>query len=93
MTMSQYIRALGVSGNRSAERLAAFCEGIIKGLTGNPAFSPPRACAHKANSKKKRHGLQGFKLKSVHSVAAFNAFQSERLIVMPFQALSIFCRA
>jgi hypothetical protein len=40
--MSQHVRALTVSRNQSAEQLVAICGGIIKGLTGNPAFpSPP----------------------------------------------------
>jgi hypothetical protein len=39
--MSPYVRAVGVSRNQSAEQLVATCEGIIKGLTDNPAFPNP----------------------------------------------------
>ena len=39
--MSTYVRAVGVSRNQSAEQLVAICEGIIKGLTDNPAFPNP----------------------------------------------------
>jgi hypothetical protein len=39
--MSPYVRAVGVSRNQSAEQLVATCEGIIKGLTDNPAYPNP----------------------------------------------------
>jgi hypothetical protein len=39
--MSQYVRAVDPSRGQSAEQLVAFCGGIIKGLTGNPAYPNP----------------------------------------------------
>ena len=40
--MSQQVRALSETKSQSAELLVANCQGIIKGLTDNPAFpSPP----------------------------------------------------
>ena len=39
--MSPYVRAVTLSRGQSAEELVAFCGGIIKGLTDNPAYPNP----------------------------------------------------
>ena len=39
--MSQHVRAVDASRGQSAEQLVAFCGGIIKGLTDNPAYPNP----------------------------------------------------
>ena len=39
--MSPYARAVTLSRGQSAEQLVAFCGGIIKGLTNNPAYPNP----------------------------------------------------
>ena len=40
--MSRQVHALSETISQSAEQLVANCQGIIKGLTDNPAFpSPP----------------------------------------------------
>ena len=39
--MSQHVHAVDASRGQSAEQLVAFCGGIIKGLTNNPAYPNP----------------------------------------------------